>query len=81
MTSPTLISKDAEAYNKTLDEIANEQILLNVLRAKERRPMRVTRVDAIGATRKQDYSSTFPVPLGHKATNVLARGGIGDDAD
>ena len=44
ITEPAYISQDAQAYNKTLDQIANEQVLLNVVRAMERRPMRITEI-------------------------------------
>lgn len=63
ITEPAYISQDAQAYNKTLDQIANEQVLLNVVRAMERRPMRITEIGSIGMSRQQSLTTGLTIPF------------------
>ncbi|MDF1798124.1 MAG: hypothetical protein P1V81_03030 [Planctomycetota bacterium] len=76
ITEPAFISQDAQAYNKTLDQVANEQVLLNVVRAMERRPMRITEIGSIGMTRKQDASVSLPFPF-HDWRGNTGKGSLG----
>ena len=79
-TDPALISRDAESYNKSFDQIANEQILLNVVRAMERRPMRVTNIGSVSMTRKVDFSTGLAIPfaegISDDSGSLSASGGI-----
>ena len=42
------IVTDSKDYNRSLDEIENQQLLLNIIRASNRLPMRMTSVSSIG---------------------------------
>ena len=53
------IADHGVAYNKTVAESADSQMLLNVLRARDRNPMHFTAITQISGTLRQTFSSTL----------------------
>lgn len=57
-------ARDATLYNKTVERVGNELLLLNILRAKERRPMYFTGFTQIRGNRSGSVSSKAAFPFG-----------------
>lgn len=65
--SPRTLSSDAVTYNLAVEEAQNRVLLLNVLRARHRRPMYLTAISEILGSPSRELSAGLALPFGGDA--------------
>lgn len=70
------IAEDGVAYNKTVERMQNELLFLNILRAKDRKPMHFTALSLIRGNLRGSFDSRGTFPFGGDASdNFTANAG------
>ncbi len=65
------IAEDGVAYNKTVERMQNELLLLNILRAKDRKPMHFTALSLIRGNLRGSFDSRGTFPFGGDASDMF----------
>ncbi len=67
------IADHAVKYNKTVEEANNSLLLLNILRARDRRPMHFTAISQLRGSLSQSSTGSLglQIPLGGDASNTF----------
>lgn len=61
----TNVARTSIAYNLQVEEAQNQDLLLNVWRAKQRRPLYLTDISKITGSTKRDITLGLTLPVGH----------------
>ena len=65
------IAEDGVAYNKTVERMQNELLLVNILRAKDRMPMHFTALSLIRGNLRGSFDSRGTFPFGGDASDTF----------